>query len=85
MELNTELRKRILKQNEGFTTRMQCEGSNFRAEKIYTIVNGELHVREVGRNFLVDSRYDKEVVEDDNNTYKFLFEYKGKLNFDGVE
>ncbi len=81
MELTTELRRRILQLNEGFTTRTHCEGSNFSEEKIYTIVNGELHVRAVGRNFLKDTRYSKEVIADDNNTYKFLFDYKGKLNF----
>ena len=84
MKLTAEVRKKILEQNEGFTTRTNYEGSNFKGERVYTIADGKLNIRDIGVSFLIDARYNREIDVDENSTKNFLCDYEYKLNLDGI-
>ncbi len=85
VRLTKENRKKLLEQNEGFTQRTYNEQRNFEETRIYKIVGGLLHIREIGKTSWADSRYDKERVADDEETHRFLYKFLHKLNKDGLE
>lgn len=82
--LTASVRQRILEQNDGFTTRTYYEGKNFRAERIYTISDGELHIRSIGKTSWADSRFDDEWIASDKEAHKFLYNHKSQMNLDGI-
>ena len=84
VRLTASVRQRILEQNDGFTTRTDYKGRNFREERIYTISGGVLHIRAIGKTSWADSRYDKEWIASDEETHRFLYNHKWVLNLDGI-
>lgn len=85
MRLTTTVRQKILNQNEGFSTRRSYDSRNSQYERIYTIIGGRLHIREIGKTSWSDSRYDKEWYADNEETHRFLYNNLGILNLDGIE
>lgn len=65
MRLTKGVRTQLLLQNDGFSTRSSYDSRNSEYERIYTIKDGRLHIREIGKTSCSDSRYDKEWYADD--------------------
>lgn len=82
--LTASVRKRILDENEGFTTRTYYEGKNFREERTYTISDGVLHIRAVGKTSWADSRFNNESIANDEETHRFLYKHQSEMNLDGI-
>ena len=85
VRLTKSVRQRILDQNEGFTTSTSYESRNSREYRTYTITGGKLVIRATGKTSWADSRYDEEWVADEQETHRFLYNYKGVLNLDGID
>ncbi|WP_167149024.1 hypothetical protein [Actinomyces sp. ZJ308] len=83
--LTATVRQQLLDQNDGFSRKTYYEGNNFREECIYTISDGELHIRRIGKTSWADSRFDDETVADDEQTRRFLYKYKAELDWSDVE
>lgn len=82
--LTASVRQRIIEQNEGFTTRSYNEGKNFREERIYTISDGVLNIRAVGKTSWADSRFNDEWTASDEETHRFLYKHQSEMNLDGI-
>lgn len=85
MRLTSEVRQRLLDQNEGFRTETSFSGNNFRESRVYEIRGGQLHIRSVGKTSWADSRFDDEFVADDDQTKRFLRDNLHALNTQGIE
>ena len=71
---------KVLKLNEGYTDRTYFKSRNSEYENIYTIKNGQLERRSVGRTSWADSRYDKTEICDYKTTQAYLRDRKNVLN-----
>lgn len=69
----------VLKMNEGFTDRTYYKDKNSECENIYTIKDGVLECRSVGKGSWSSSRYDETRVCDPEQTRRFLRERKNLL------
>lgn len=85
MRLTKAIRKRLLDQNDGFTTRTFFKDKNSREERVYKVSGGKLHVRASGKTSWADSHYSNEWVADDEETHRFLYRHKDEMNTDGIE
>lgn len=85
MRLTRTNRQKILLQNEGFTTRSSYDSRNSKYERIYTISDGKLHIREIGKTSWADSRYNNEWFADNEETHRFLYNNLEVLNLNGIE
>lgn len=85
VRLTRDVRQKILEQNEGFTTKTYYEGNNSREQRVYTISGGVLRIRATGKTSWADSRYDDEWIASDEETHRFLYDNKYKMNLDGIE
>ncbi len=83
--LTKAVREQLIENNEGFTTRTYYEGRNSREERIYTVKDGELHIRAIGKTSWADSRYDDECVASDEETHRFLYQHQDEMNTDGID
>ena len=83
--LTKKVRQQILDQNNGRSIRTYYEGRNFREERVYTIRNGQLFIRETGDTSWADSKYDQERLAGDDETHRFLYKHCDELNLDGIE
>lgn len=84
MRLTKDVRRQLLEQNEGFSTRTSYSGKNFSEDRTYTITDGKLHVQTSGNTSWSDSRYADSFVADDEQTHRYLYENLNLLNKDGV-
>ena len=84
VRLTASVRQKILEQNDGFKTSTYYEGKNFREERIYTISDGVLHIRAVGKTSWADSRFDDEWIASDEEAHRFLYNHKSQMNLDGI-
>lgn len=84
MRLTKDVRMQLLLQNNGFSTRTSYDSRNSEYERIYTIKDGQLHIREIGKTSWADSRYDKEWYANDEEIHRFLYSNLGKLNTAGL-
>ncbi|MFI8288593.1 hypothetical protein ACIGBL_05550 [Streptomyces sp. NPDC085614] len=84
MRLTAEVRQKLLDQNEGFELQTSSTQKNHTEYRRYRITGGQLHIRESGKTSWADSRYDNEYVATDEQTHRFLYEYQGELNTDGL-
>ena len=85
MRLTKSVRDIILKQNNGFKARTYFKGRNNERERIYKVIDGILHIREVGKTSWADSRYDKEWIADSEEIRRFIRDNLLKLNLKGIE
>ena len=85
MRLTKGVRTQLLLQNDGFSTRSSYDSRNSEYERIYTIKDGRLHIREIGKTSWSNSRYDKEWYVDDEEIHRFLYNNLWKLNTAGLE
>ena len=85
MRLNAELTKKIMNQNDGFRRITNYDSRNSVYTRYYTINGGKLHIREKGKTSWADSHYDKKWVADHDATRRFIHDYWGSLNLDGIE
>lgn len=85
MCLTKVIREQLLLQNDGFSTLTSYDSRNSKYERIYTIENGRLHIRETGKTSLSDSRYDKEWYADDEEVRRFLYNNLWRLNTSDLE
>lgn len=85
MRLTRRVREQLLEQNEGFVTTTHNGQRNFTEDRTYTIADGELRIRAKGKTSWADSRYEREWVADDAETHRFLYNFLGMLNSDGID
>lgn len=85
MRLTKNVRQELLNKNEGFETSTHYSGKNSSETRRYLITGGELRIRSTGKTSWADSRYDTEVVADDEQTRRFLGNYLYELNTDGID
>lgn len=85
MRLTSEVRRKLLDQNEGFKTSTSYSGNNISEVRYYEIRGGQLHIRAKGKTSWADSRYDDESVADEAQTHRFLRENLFALNTTGLE
>ena len=85
VRLTKAVRKKLLQTNEGFSTRTYYEGRNSREERLYTISDGQLHIRAKGKTSWADSRYEDEWIASDEEVHRFLYAHQGEMNTDDVE
>lgn len=85
MRLTKAIRKQLLLQNEGFSTSASFDSKNSEYERKYTIEGGRLHICENGKTSWADSNYSKEWYANDEETHRFLYKYKERLNTSGLE
>lgn len=78
-------RKKLLEQNEGFTTRSFFKSRNSREEREYTIKDSKLLIRATGKTSWADSRYDKSWEASDEQTHRFLRKHLDKLNTNDLD
>ena len=83
--LNRENRRILLETNEGFSTRTYYEGKNSREERIYTISDGQLIIRAIGKSSWADSNYDDEWVASDDEVHRFLYNNLSELDTSAIE
>ena len=83
--LTAKVRQQILDQNNGRSITTYSEGKNYREERVYTIRNGQLFVKESGDTSWSDSRYSQERPASDEETHRFLYNHCWKLNLDGIK
>ncbi|WP_327002691.1 hypothetical protein OHA72_47560 [Dactylosporangium sp. NBC_01737] len=84
MRLTKQVIRQLLDQNEGFERSTHYRDRNNTNDRHYQIVSGELRIRETGRTSWADSHYDNEFVADEDQTRRFLKNYLGALNTDGL-
>ncbi len=87
MRLTKQVIQQLLNQNEGFkrTKSFFTSKKNSSYDNYYEIVNGDLHVRSVGKKTSwADSRYDTGTVADEDRTRRFLRDNLHLLNTDGL-
>ena len=85
MRLTSDMRQRILDQNEGFKTSTSYTGKNFSEVRHYEIRGGQLHVRAAGNTSWADSRHDDDFVADEEQTHRFLKTNLRALNTEGLD
>ena len=85
VRLTKAVRLKLLECNEGFKTRTYSEGKNYREERFYTITDGQLHIRSVGKTSWADSRFDEEWIASDEEVHRFMYAHLGELNTSAVE
>ena len=83
--LTKQVRQQLLDQNEGFTTRTYYEGKNSREERVYTVSDGQLHIRASGKSSWADSHYCNSWVANEEETHRFLYQHQDEMNQDGLE
>ncbi|MGW6557930.1 hypothetical protein [Streptomyces hydrogenans] len=85
MRLTAAVRQQLLEQNEGFersTTNKQKNSTEYRT---YRITGGQLYIRISGKTSWADSHYSHDFAPaTDEQTHRFLYEYKGALNTEGL-
>lgn len=84
MQLTKDVRRQLLEQNDGFTTKSSYTGKNCSEDRTYAIRDGELHIRSNSNTSWADSRQRSEYVADEEQTHRFLYNHLGLLNQDGV-
>ena len=84
MRLTKDVRRQLLEQNEGFSTRTSYSGRNSSEDRTYTVTGGELHVNASGNTSWADSRYTSDFVADEEQTHRYLYDNLGLLDKDGV-
>lgn len=84
VRLTKENRKKILNQNNGFTTNTSYDSRNSKYGRRYEVKEGELHICESGKTSWADSGYKKEWVASDEEVHRFLYNNKRKMNMDGL-
>ncbi|MBX9470364.1 hypothetical protein [Microcella sp.] len=85
MRLTKDVRRQLLEQNDGFSTKTSYEGKNSSEDRTYTIKDGALHVQASGKTSWADSRYKNEFVADEEQTHRYLRNNLYKLNKDDVD
>jgi hypothetical protein len=85
LRLTKTVVQRLLEQNEGFATTTQYTARNSREHRRYWIEGGKLLIRLTGKTSWADSRYDRVVVADPDQTRRFLRGVLDALNTDGVK
>lgn len=84
MRLTKDIRKQLLEQNEGFSTRTSYSGRNSSEDRTYTVTGGELHVQASGNTSWADSRYTSDFVADEEQTHQYLYDNLDLLSKEGV-
>ncbi|WJY50115.1 hypothetical protein QRN89_09960 [Streptomyces chengbuensis] len=82
--MTKEVRQQLLDQNEGFELRTSSVQKNLTEYRTYRISGGQLYIRSSGKTSWADSRFDEERPATDEQTHRFLYEYQGRLNTDGL-
>ena len=72
VRLTKEKTAQLLEENDGFEVKTYYEGKNFRETRYYTIHDGKLTYRSVGKTSWADSHFDNEVECDYAQTRRFL-------------
>ena len=85
LRLTKDVRKEVLSKNEGYTTRTNYEGKNFREERRYEIKDGQVQVHSIGKTSWADSRFDTTSVLDEAQEHRFLRNNIGALDTSGIE
>ncbi|MFJ5785362.1 hypothetical protein [Streptomyces hydrogenans] len=85
MRLTAAVRQQLLNQNEGFEKTVPTRQKNFSEDRTYRITGGKLYIRISGNTSWADSRYSHDFAPaTEEQTHRFLYEYKGALNTEGL-
>ena len=84
MRLTREVRQKLLDQNEGFELRTTTNQKNFTEYRRYRITGGRLYIHFSGKTSWADSGFKEDRPATDDETHRFLYEYKGALNTEGL-
>ena len=79
MRFTKENRKKVLEQNDGFSTETSFSSRNNSFVRKYSIKLGKLFIREQGKGSWADSRYDKKWEASKDEELSFLRKFKNKL------
>lgn len=81
MRFTKKNRQQVLNDNEGFSRTTSYSSRNFSEDRIYSIVDGLLHIRTIGKTSWADSRYDETNTygADAEETKRFLRSFKNLL------
>lgn len=85
MRLTKGNRKKILENNEGFSTNTSYDSRNYSFDRRYNIRDGKLHIEETRKTSWADSREERKWVADEKETHDFLYKHKDDLDLDGLE
>ncbi len=85
MRLTKDVRRQLLEQNEGFSTKTSYRGRNSSEDRTYTITGGQLHIHASGKTSWADSRYTSDGVADDDQTHRYLYDHLHMLDKDGID
>ena len=85
MRLTKDVRRQLLEQNEGFSTKTSYRGRNSSEDRTYTITGGQLHIHASGKTSWADSRYTSDGVADEDQTHRYLYDHLHMLDKDGID
>ncbi|MEV4424028.1 hypothetical protein AB0K23_01365 [Streptomyces sp. NPDC049602] len=84
MRLTAAVRQQLLDQNDGFELQTSNVQKNLTEYRTYRISGGQLYIRSSGKTSWADSRFDNEYAATPEQTHRFLYEYQGRLNTEGL-
>ena len=82
LRLTKDVRRQLLEQNDGFTTKTNYADNNFNEDRTYTIRDSELHIGPDSNTSWADSRRRSEHLADKTETHRFLHNNPGLLDQD---
>ena len=85
MRFTKEVIRQLLEANEGFARTKSFVDRNSKETNYYLIQGGKLLKRSVGKTSWADSRYDKSMVANIEQTRRFLKDYIDDLKTDGIK
>lgn len=80
MRLTKDVRKQLLKLNDGLIIKTDYSSRNFSESRVYKIIDGKLLIRSVGKTSWADSRFDDWWEADDEEIHRFLYKNLDRLN-----
>lgn len=83
MKLTKDVRRSILKENEGFKIDIKFDGKNYQQERIYLIKNENLFVVTKARIINTNKAIKRRRQADDNEVKKFIKKYLDKSKTEG--
>ena len=85
MRFTKDFIQQLLDANEGFTKTKYFSDRNSKETNHYLIEGGKLLKRSVGKTSWADSRYDKSIIADIDQTRRFLKDVINELKTEGIK
>lgn len=85
MRFTKDVIQQLLDINEGFAKTKSYVARNSKETNHYLIEGGKLLKRSIGKTSWADSRYDKNMIADIDQTRRFLKEFIDELKTEGIK